>query len=159
MHVRAILTLDFFGLLRPGKLTTSPHAIQFVNIQCTGQSVLIKMDSSKCNKTATPQLLWVCSQPYNMCPVQAVSNYLAMRPNIKAGQLLLTQMASQWSRAQLASILDKLSVFLNLPHQVIKPHSLCIGAPQIYIWGVLPLQKIQRWGWWSSDCFKKYIRI
>ena len=94
-----------------------------------------------------------------MCLVQAVSNYLAMRPNIKAGQLFINPDGQPVSRAQLASILDKLSISFNLPHQVIKPHLLSIGGTtDLYLRGV-PTAKIQRQGRWSSDCFKKYIRI
>ena len=78
-----------------------------------------------------------------MCPVQAVSNYLAMRPNIKAGQLFINPDGQPVSRAQLACVLDKLLVFLNLPHQVIKPHSLCIGGTtDLYLRGV-PTTEIQ----------------
>ena len=86
---QAILTLGFFGLFWPGKLTLLQHVIHFNNIQCAVGWVLIKMDSSKCNKTITPQLLRVHSQLYTVCPVRALQNYLAMRPAINGGPLFI----------------------------------------------------------------------
>ena len=76
---RAILILGFFGLFRPGKLTLSLHVILISNIKCNANSIFIKMESSKCNKMSTPQLLHIYQQPYVVCPVQAVHNYLAFR--------------------------------------------------------------------------------
>ena len=140
---QAILTLGFFGLFWPGELTLSQHVICFNNIQCVVDWVLIKMDSSKCNKTITPQLLRVHSQPYTVCLVRALQNYLAMRPAINGGPLFIYPDLQPVTRAQLGGILDKLSIFLNLPHQVIKPHSLRIGSTtDLYLCGVSP-SKIQ----------------
>ena len=156
---QAILTLGFFRLFRPGELTLSQHVICFNNIQCAVDWVLIKMDSSKCNKTVTPQLLRVHSQLYTVCPVRALQNYLAMRPAINGSPLFIHPDLQLVTRAQLGGILERLSIFLNLPHQVIKPHSIRIGgATNLYLCGVSP-SKIQWRGQWSSEYFKKYIRI
>ena len=163
---QAILTLGFFGLFSPSELTVSQHVICFNNIQCAADWVLIKMDSSKCNKMVTPQLLRVHKQLYAVCPVRALQNYLAMRPAIQDSPLFIhldsqpvTSHESPVMRAQLGGMLSKLSIFLNLPHQVIKPHSLRIGGTtDLYLHGVPP-NEIQQRGHWSSECFKKYIRL
>ena len=69
---KAILSLGFFGLFRPGELTMSLHVILHSNTQYAQNPMYIKLDSSKCNKTSTPQLLCICQQPYPVCPVAAV---------------------------------------------------------------------------------------
>ena len=53
-----------------------------------------------------------------------------------------------------ANILIQLALFLNLPHNLIKPHSLRIGGlTHLHLQG-LPHEVIQKWGRWSSDMFK-----
>ena len=59
----------------------------------------------------------------------------------------------------LANMLCRLCEFLNLPHQYLKLHSLRIGgSSQLHLSGV-PVHKIKEMGRWSSDAFKKYIRV
>ena len=97
------------------------------------------MDSSKCNKTITPQLLRVHSQPHTVCLVRVLQNYLAMRPAINGSPPFIHPDLEPVTRAQLGGMLDKLYFFLNLTHQVIKPHSLRIGGTtDLYLCGVPP---------------------
>ena len=133
---RAILSLGFFGLFHPGKLTLSQHVILCINMQLNQDSIYIRLESSKCNKTTTPQLLHICRQPYQVCPVAAVNSYLAIWPVAIGVPLFIHPDGNPVTRAHLGSILDKLSLFLQLPHQVIKPHSLRIsGTTDLYLTG------------------------
>ena len=53
-----------------------------------------------------------------------------------------------------ANILKQLALFLNLPHNLIKPHSLRIGGlKHLHLLG-LPHEANQERGRWSSDAFK-----
>ena len=138
------LTMGFFGLFCPGELTISQHVILWANIQCDQNLIFVRMESSKCNKTSTPQLLHIYQEPYAVCPLKAMQNYLSMHPTINEGPLFIHLDGQLVTRSQLSRILDKLSVFLNLPHQVIKPHLLWIGGTtDLYLQGV-QMQEIQK---------------
>ena len=57
-----------------------------------------------------------------------------------------------------ANILTQLALFLNLPNNLIKLHSLRIrGSTHLNLQG-LPHEVIQKKDQWSSDTFKHYIR-
>ena len=155
---RAMLSLGFFGHFCPGELTLSQHVILHINMQLNQDLIYIRLESSKCNKTIAPQLLHICRQPYQVCPVAAVNSYLANQPVTIGGPLFVHPDDNPGTRAHLGSILDKLSLFLQLPHQVINPTLRISGTTDLYIRG-MDTQEIQRWGRWSSDCLKKYIRI
>ena len=153
---RATLSLGFFC---PGELTLSLHVILCINTQLNQDLIYIRLESSQCNKMMTPQLLWICRQPYQVWPVAAVNRCLAIRPVTLGSPLFIHPDGNPVTRAHLGNMLDKLSSFLQLPHQVIKPHSLRIGGTtDLYLRGV-DTKEIQWKGRWSSDCFKKYIRV
>ena len=57
-----------------------------------------------------------------------------------------------------ANILKQLAFFLNLPHNLIKWHSLRIGGLTHLHLLEFPHQVIQERGRWSLDAFKCYIR-
>ena len=136
---RAMLSLDFFGLFCPSELTLSPHVILHINTQLNQDSIYIRLESSKCNKTMTPQLLWICQKPYQVCLVAAVNSYLTIWPATISSPLFAHPDGHPVTRAHLSSILDKLSIFLQLLHQVIKPHSLRIGGTtDLYLRGWTP---------------------
>ena len=155
---RAMLSLGFFGLFHLGELTLSQHVILCINMQLNQDLIYIRLELSKFNKTISPQLLHICRQPYQVCPVAAVNSYLTIQPVTIGSPLFIHPDGNPVAIAHLGSILDKLSLFLQPPHQVIKPHSLRIGGTtDLYLRGLT--QEIQRWGRWSSDCFKKYVRV
>ena len=134
---RAILSLGLFGLFCPGELTLSQHVILCINTQLNQDLISIRLESSKCNKTMSPQLLHICRQPYQVCLVAAVNSYLTIWPVTIGGPSFIHPYGNLVTRAHLGSILDKLSLFLQLPHQVIKPHSLRIGGTtDLYLRGV-----------------------
>ena len=76
----AVFAFGFFGLFCSGELTDSLHVIHFENVHIANQAIVIKMLSSKCSKAQVPQLLCLWAQPYMVCPVKALKNYLNIRP-------------------------------------------------------------------------------
>ena len=155
---QAMLCLGFHALLRPGELTDSPHAIQSDRILITNTSVMFHLDTSKCNQAGPPQLLTVNAIPSITCPVAALKTYLYYRP-IRKGPLFLRPDGETVKYMDLARILNKLSEFLQLPRDFIKPHSLRIGGTtHLHLIGRTK-KEIQESGRWSSECFSKYIRV
>ena len=149
------LTLGFHGLCRPGKLTFLPHVITIHNIHIGLHSATITLPTSKSNCSSMPQQI-VVHASNTACPVAALTAYFRLRPH-KLGQLFIKLNGTLVFPQDLAAILAKLAQFLNLPAQLIKPHSLRIGgSTHLYLSG-FDLQYIQNKGRWASQAFRRYI--
>ena len=156
---QSLFTLGFFGLFRPGELTMSTHVIQADNVVLAKDSIVVYMDSSKCHSnTLPPQIVNILAQPAPVCPVFFLRSYLAVRPPT-LGPLYVNTVGQPISYAEFSFMLVKICKFLGLPAAQIKPHSFRIGgATNMHIHKATKTQ-IQTAGRWSSDCFKKYIRL
>ena len=119
----ALLTLGLHGLFRPGELAFSEHAITVNNVHI-GSTIILT--SSKSNHTGMSQQVTV--KVTNIaCPVTALTALAKTHPH-RLGQLFLKLNGSPVLQQDIASFLTKLTNFLNLPHQLIKLHSLRIGG-------------------------------
>ena len=88
------------------------------------------------------------------CPVTAFTQYVKVRPP-KRGQFFIKVDGNPINRGDLDNILHRLSEF----HQHFKPHSLRIGGSSHPHLSGVPVHKIKEISRWSSDAFKKYIRV
>ena len=152
----AILTLGFHSLFRPGELTFSPHAISVHNVHIGSHRASILLPSSKSNHSGMPQQIIVHASNI-ACAVATLTAYVKSHLP-KPGQLFIKLKVAPVFLQDLVAILTKLAAFLNLPQQLIKPHSLRIGgSTHLYLSGY-DLQYIQHKGRWASQAFKCYIR-
>ena len=152
----AVLTAGFFGLLRPGEMAKSEHALLVQNVYFAQDKVVCFLPTSKTNKGPIPQTVHLHKQPNLMCPVSAMINYSKIRA-LKAGQYFIKEDGASIANSDLASILHHLAQFLGLPHHHFKPHSLHIGGSTHLHLSRVPVHKIKEIGCWSSDVFKHYI--
>ena len=128
----AMLSARFFGLLHPGEMVLLEHVLIATNMYISSTKVVCLLPTSKAHKGPIPQLVYLYKQQVDFTPINS---------------------------GDLANMLCRLSEFLNLPHQLFKPHSLRIsGSSHLHLSGV-PVHKIKEIGRWSSDAFKKYIRV
>ena len=154
----AIFTLGFFALLHPGELTMSQHVICMQNIQISQEVTSIKLPTSKCHKLPYPQATHIWAQPYSVIPVCSFQEYIKLRPHIM-GPCFIFPGGHPVSCSDLACMLNKLCGFLNLPNNVIKPHSLQIGGTtHLYLCRV-STDQIKIRVCWSLEHFNKYIHL
>ena len=155
---QCLLSAGFFGLLCPGKMVYSKHALTATNIYISSTKVVCLLPTSKAHKGPVPQPIHLYKQPNIACPVTAFIEYAEVRPH-KGGQFFIKVDGTPINSGDLANTLHRLSEFLNLPYQHFKPHSLRIGGnSHLHLCGVL-VHKIKEIGQWSSDAFKKYIHV
>ena len=123
----AVLSVGFFGLLHPGEMVKSEHALLVNNVYLSDTKVVCLFPTSKAHKGPIPQTVHLYRQPNLACPVTAMINYSKVC-SPKAGQYFIKVDGTPITNADLANILRCLSQFLDLPHHHFKPHSLCIGG-------------------------------
>ena len=71
----AVLSAGFFGLLRPGEMVCSEHALLASNIYISSTKVVCLLPTSKAYIGPVPQSVHLYKQPNIACPVTAFANY------------------------------------------------------------------------------------
>ena len=153
---RIMLTLAYHGLLRPGEITYTPHAIKVEHT-----FLCIKMYTFTCihqkPTTALPPKRGCGSQP-RICSVANLHIYLQVQPCIQ-GALFHKENGLPVHYHELLNLMDKLANFLDLPTDRFKPHSLRIGATtDLHLKGYTP-EVIKKRGRWSLAAFQRYIHV
>ena len=85
---RAVLSAGFFGLLCPGEMVYSEHALTASNIYISSSKVVCLLPTSKTYKGPVPQLVHLYKQPNIACPVTAFIKYTKARSS-KGGQFFV----------------------------------------------------------------------
>ena len=118
-------------------------------------SISIHIKASKTDPFRQGTTLHLFRNNSPLCPVQALLDYLASRPPAR-GPLFLWQDGRYLTRSTFATVLKK----IKPPHITsMSSHSFRIGAATTAAAAGFPKWLIQSLGRWSSDCFRKYIRI
>ena len=147
--------VGFYSLFCPGELAMLEHVILGDNIYIGTNKVIIFLPTSKANHTHSAQYITLTSQSM-ACPIRAFTAYALIHPKWPS-QFFIRLSGNPVLMQDIAPILNKLSSFLKLPQQLIKPYSLCIGeSSHLYLMGH-SLKYIQEKGRWSSQAFKHYI--
>ncbi|XP_035692093.1 uncharacterized protein LOC118426678 isoform X2 [Branchiostoma floridae] len=164
----AMFLFMYYSFARLGEVTitnTSQHTLNLDDITAvpdqSGATSYIKVQfkTYKHSKTSTPATLSMIAQPgCKYCPVSSLERFLLRRGG-KSGCLFTSSNGSPVSSDHFTKVLKACVVQANLDPHKYTSHSFRIGAAtQAAIQGV-PDDTIQRLGRWSSDAFKKYIRI
>ena len=66
-----ILLAGFFGLLHPGEMVYSEHALVATNVYISSTKVVCLLPTSKVHRGPVPQLVHLYKQPNRACPVSA----------------------------------------------------------------------------------------
>ena len=159
---KAAYTLAFFGLFRVGELVysmgTDPLKLSDIQNFKKGKQFQVCLRHSKNNHCGLPQFIDIAAISSEVCPVNAMLEYLHVRPSNAVHNLLYChQDASPLTRYQSGAVLNKVIVKLNLNTSYYKSHSFQIGAATWLAQGV-SRDTIKKMGRWTSDSFKKYIR-
>ena len=104
----------------------SEHVILAENIHIGTNKVVIMLPLSKANRIPYTQRIIVTAQN-TACPIQALTAYVLICPK-RLGQFFIRLSGNPVLTQDIAAILSKMPKFLNLPHYLIKLHSLQIGG-------------------------------
>ena len=151
-----MMTLAYYGFLRPGEITDSTNNIYLHQVQLQPASIMITFQRFK-HHTGPPVSINIASHPGITCPVTALHNYLSQR-GMSPGPLFCTHTGHPITYHTLSMWFKSLLIRCNMP-QHINLHSFRIGAAtDAYIRGVSS-SDIKIMGRWNSSAYQRYIRV
>ena len=157
----AAITTAFFGFLRISEYTTSrktqfdPTTNQLFNdVTIRNDSAHLNLKTSKTDPFRHGVTVRIQANHTTLCPINALRLYLANHP-FPCGPLFVFRNGTFLTRSDINKTLrDTSDGAIN-----ISSHSLRIGAASTAAAMGCPKYLIQSMGRWSSDCFRRYIRI
>ena len=157
----AAITTAFFGFLRISEYTShkkSAHdpstTLLFTDIAISNHSAAVHIKTSKTDPFRHGVTVRLQENNTDICPVHALRAYIAIHPT-QTGPLFRFRNNSFLTRSDINKILKSTSN----DAANISSHSLRIGAASTAAAMGYPKYLIQSMGRWSSDCFRRYIRI
>ena len=163
---KTAFTLAFFAFLRVGEFAKTQcndmsKIISIYDISCYGSpvsKVMVRIRSSKNDQTGQgASVVLVRNNQQEICPVTAIMEFLAIRPN-QSGPFFIHFDGSPLSSGQFAAILKKSVEVAGLNPFFFSPHSFRIGAATSAAIGGSSVEEIKIMGRWRSECVRGYIR-
>ena len=158
--IMAAVLLAFYGLLRsseytsPGKYTYDDNTNltrRDIKISDVGMKIRIKVSKTDpFREGATITIPWVESK---LCPVVAMIRYLDFSPLL--GPLFQFSNGVYLTRMHVGDILNR---YIKQPMNL-STHSFRIGGATFLSECGVSEHIIQKLGRWSSECYKKYVRL
>ena len=157
----AAITTAFFGFLRVSEYT-SPHKSKFdphvtllvedIDLDASSAKLLVK--ASKTDPFREGMHIRIAANDTDLCPIHALHRFLPHHPT-RRGPLF----AFRDGKFLTASDVNKILSATTHGAASISSHSLRIGAASTAAAMGCPKWLIQGMGRWTSDCFRRYIRI
>ena len=153
----SMYTLMFHAFLRVGEVTSSPHNIQFsqVNIQ---KDITLVFHSFKHHQGPPFSLTIPPTHPSSFCPVRALGNYIISRGR-SPGPLFCYPDGAPITTSRFRALLAMSLSFNSLQSHHITPHSFRIGAATYAASRGYSSTQIQSMGRWHSSASDRYVRI
>lgn len=158
----------FFGFLRCGEFTVSSPGDQFdpdihlclsdvsVDSHTCPSVILARIKASKTDPYRKGFTLRLCATGGEICPVQAVTQYLHMRGG-QPGSLFRDVNGKPLTRASYSKLLQAVTTRAGVVGNY-SSHSLRIGAATTAAQVGVPDHMIKTLGRWQSDAYQIYIR-
>lgn len=166
LAVKAVLLCGYYACLRIGEIVicsdSDEHTLKMSNVKAqlvSGRLLkfMIKLDSFKHSRIASPWLVMSREKDEENCPVQALVDYLLIRPHVP-GLFFVTEHGLPFKRIHIANVLKASLEHIGLDSASYNCHSLRIGrATDLSMMGKSD-EYIRAVGRWSSDAYLKYIR-
>ncbi len=173
MMLWAACCLGFFAFLRSGEFTV-PNLSSFdpslhltpLDIATDSRSdpkmVMIRIKASKCDQTKQGVTVCVGRTDCRLCPVTAILTYSAIRgtdSGTDSGPFFQCSNRQPLTKQKLINLMRKTLQMAGIDPSHYCGHSFRIGAATTAGAHGLPDSTIQTLGRWSSDSFRRYIRL
>ena len=168
---KALFCLAYYGMMRVGELTYSPHVLKASNIHVGNnkEKILIVLYSSKTHgKESRPQRIKISAAPTSnvirnkrfFCPFKAVLNFMSLRGNYEEDdeQFFIFADKSKVKPHHVRSVLRNLLDRMNLDGQLYDVHSYRIGRTSDLSKFGYSVEQIKAMGRWKSNAVYRYIR-
>ena len=169
---KAIFALGYYGLLRVGELTDSPHVIKArdVHLALNKEKILVVLQTSKTHgRNARPQKVKITANSIekmgnymhrNFCPFRLLNDYIGLRgdycrPDDRFFVFLDgSPVSADKARKVLKLVIDR--VGLNCKNYDM--HSLRIGRASDLIKYGYSVEDVKRIGHWKSNAIYRYLK-
>ena len=170
---KAMFAIGYYGLLRIGEMTESPHVMRARNvfIGVNKEKILIVLYSSKTHdQKMYPQKIKITSNRSersgkyyhrHFCPFKLMGSYFAAREQTYADmdeQFFVFSDGSSVTAPQARTVLKSAIARLGFNVNQFNTHSLRIGRSSDLIQYGYKIEEVKIMGWWRSSCIFKYIR-
>ena len=165
---RSLFCLAYYGLMRIGELTESPHTLKACNLHAgiNKDKLLIVLYTSKTHgRESYPQKIKISAlnklnDQRLFCPFQAVRNYIKCRGKCvdKSENFFVFQDRSPVEANQVRVVLRDCLDSLNLDSSLYDCHSFRIGKATDMKLENYSITEIKSAGRWRSNAIYKYLR-
>jgi hypothetical protein len=139
------------------KTRSTNHALLSTGVTCLRDSLTLLIRSSKTVKpNQQEQVVHVASQP-RACPILAATAYICTKPQSQF--FLVHGDASQVTYDEFSNTFKKAAEIAGLPTKNLTTHSFRIGGTTFYHSQGWDDAHLKNQGRWSTQAFKKYIRM
>ena len=158
---KAIFSLAFFAMLRPGELvvgSTSSHTIRVRHITVQGDRISITIPSSKTSAAPFTTVL-IARSDLAACPVRAIREYMAVRPQSHSNDYLFVAGANRpITTRSLTRMVRRAGRIAQMDVARMSGHCFRIGGASYGArHGMSELQLCEA-GRWSSSAVRRYLR-
>lgn len=151
----AAILVAFFGFLRSKELLALTHG----DLRRIPEGYQVAIKASKTDPFRTGSTVKVgISTDGTLCAVGALDRLLQASTTTQ-GPLFHFQNGTPLSRQRLNTLVRSLAARSRVPPGRYSSHSFRIGAASTAAAAGLPDWKIQALGRWSSDCYRRYVRL
>ena len=156
------VTLAFFGLLRVSEYTSASRVgsdlnhtlcVADVSVSSSVEIAFIYLKSSKTDPFRVGVNIRIGSTGSRICPVRALFSYIQIHPSL-TGPLFVFNDGRFLTREDIVNLLFRCFGSTN-----INTHSFRIGGASAAASAGISDSTIQILGRWSSDAYKRYLRI
>ena len=158
--LQSAVTLAFFGLLRVSEFTAqnpytydSSYTLCFNNVFISTNLIIVQLRASKTDPFRMGVNIRIGVTGTRLCPVQALSRFHQVHPS-RVGPLFVFSSGRFLARDDLVFLLRSCFPDLN-----VNTHSFRIGGASAAASAGIADSTIQILGRWSSDAYRRYIRI
>ena len=159
---RAAFSLAFFAMLRPSEVSLGSdgrHTIRVGNVHIRAGRMEVVIPSSK--TSVDPSHIWLVARPdVSICPVAAMANFLAVRGNSPAGEVLFIDgQRRPFTSRMLTRIIKQAGRIARLDPARLSGHCFRIGgASHGAALGMSEMQLAQAGRWTSVTAMRRYVR-
>jgi len=163
LMLKSVVSLAFYALLRCSEYTSSSAVsfdvtsnLLFRDIRFNNPITIayITLKGSKTDPFRTGCVIRVAATQSRICPVSALHEYMSIHPAIN-GPLFMFYDGRYFTRNDLVTLLRRSLPFVHN----INTHSFRIGGASAAAAAGLPDSTIQILGRWSSDAYRRYLRL
>ena len=169
---KALFALSYYGLMRVGETTKSPHVLKAKNVFLgeNKDNVLLILDSSKTHDESTrPQRIKITANNIeksgrylnrHFCPFKLINKFMKIRPGYTTDdeQLFVFSDGSPVTPLQVSTVLKLMIKNLNKDEKLYGMHSFRIGRTTDLIKYNYSIEEVKLMGRWTSNIIYKYIR-